>query len=255
MGRRALIGAGTLGLMLMLSLSQSPATHAAEVKVIGSSGVASVVGELAREFEARTGHKVQTDFAVVAVSKRKIDAGAAFDLAILSPEAIDALIGQGKIASDTCTSFGRTGLGVVAQKGRVKPDIGSADAFTRTMLAAKSVGHSKEGLSGVHFLAILDRLGIAAEMKAKLKTYEGDGLARAIAAEEVELGVTGIGPILAMASGEFVGAVPREIQSYVVFTAGVAASAKDAAAAKALLQFMTGPDAAAVFKAKGMDRD
>jgi hypothetical protein len=75
MGRRALIGAGTLGLMLLLS--QSPATPAAEVKVIGSSGVASVVGELAREFEARTGHKVQTDFAVVAVSKRKIDAGAA----------------------------------------------------------------------------------------------------------------------------------------------------------------------------------
>jgi len=99
MGRKALIGAGTLG--LMLSLSQSPAAPAAEVKVIGSSGVASVVRELAREFEARTGHKVQTDFAVVAVSKRKIDAGAAFDLAILSPEAIDALIGQGKIECST----------------------------------------------------------------------------------------------------------------------------------------------------------
>ena len=103
------------------------------------------------------------------------------------------------------------GLGVVTQKGRARPDIGSAEAFKRAMLAARSVGHSKEGLSGVHFLAILDRLGIAAEMKAKLKTYEGDGLPRAIAAEDVELGVTGIGPILAMPSAEFVGAVPREI--------------------------------------------
>ena len=248
----ASIPAGMLG--LMISLWQGAAAQAADIKVIGSTGVASVVTELGREFERRSGHKVHTDFAVVAVSKRKIDAGAAFDIAILSPAAIDELIGQGKIVADTRTSFGRTGLGVVTQKGRVKPDIGSAEAFKRTMLAAKSVGHSKEGLSGVGFLAILDRLGIAAEMKAKLKTYEGDGLTRALAAEEVELGVTGIGPILAMTSGEFVGPVPGEIQSYVVFTAGVAASTKDAAS-RSLLQFMTGPDAAAVFKAKGMDRD
>jgi molybdate transport system substrate-binding protein len=252
MGRGALIAAGILG--LMISLWQSAAVRAAEIKIIGSTGVASLVTELGRAFESRTGHTVHTDFAVVAVSKRKIDAGSAFDIAILSPAAIDELIGQGKIVADTRTSFGRTGLGVVAHKGHVKPDISSAEAFKRTMLTAKSVGHSKEGLSGIHFLAILDRLGIAAEMKAKLKTYEGDGLARAIAAEDVELGVTGIGPILAMPSAEFVGAMPRELQSYVVFTAGVATSTKDAAA-RALLQFMTGPDGAPVFKAKGVDRD
>ena len=92
-------------------------------------------------------------------------------------------------------------------------------------------------------------------MKVKLKAYEGAGLTQAIATEEVELGVTGIGPILAMPSAEFLGALPKEIQSYVVFTAGVAASAKDVAASSALLQFMTGPDVATVFKAKGMERD
>ena len=100
-----------------------------------------------------------------------------------------------------------------------------------------------------------DHLGIAAEMKVKLKTYEGAGLTQAIATDEVELGVTGMGPILAMPSAEFVGALPKEIQSYVVFIAGVATSAKDLAASRALLQFMTGSDAAPVFKAKGMDRD
>ena len=98
------------------------------------------------------------DFAVIAMSKRKIDAGAAFDLAILGPAAIDDLIGQGKIVPATRTSFGRTGLGVVIGKSAPNPDIATPEAFKRTMLAAKTVGHSKEGLSGVHFLAALDRL-------------------------------------------------------------------------------------------------
>jgi len=251
MRHRVLIPSAILGLILL----QSFMVQAAEIKVIGSTGVASVVTELGRQFEAKTGHKVQTDFAVIAVSMRKIADGAPFDIAILGPAAIDELIAQGKVVGDTRIGFARTGLGVVARKGATKPDISSAEAFKRTMLEAKSVVHSKEGLSGVHFRAILDRLGIAADMKSKLKTYEGDGLAPAIASGEVELGVTGIGPILAIPSAEFVGPLPKEIQAYVVFTAGVATSAKDAAASKALLQFMTGPDAASVFKAKGMERE
>jgi len=228
---------------------------AAELKVIASSGVASVVDELGRQFEVATGHKVRGEYAVVAVSKRRIDAGATFDIAILSPEAIDALIGQAKIVAETRSGFARTGLGVAARKGAAKPDISTTDAFKRTMMAAKSVGHSKEGLSGVRFLAVLDRLGIAAEMKAKLTTYEGSGLYRALATGEVELGVTGIGPLLATTTVEYLGPLPKDIQAYVVFTAGVSASAQDAAASKALLRYMTGADVAPVFKAKGMERD
>jgi molybdate transport system substrate-binding protein len=242
-------------LAVILLLMQSVTAGAVDVKVIGSSGVASVVGELGRQFEAATGHKVQSDYAVVAVSKRKIDAGAPFDVAILSPAAIDELIEKGKIVGDTRSRFGRTGLGVAARKGSAKPDISTADAFKRVMLAASSVGHSKEGLSGVQFLAVLERLGIAGEMKGKLKTYEGTGLARGLAAGEVELGVTGTGPLLATPTVEFLGPLPREIQTYVVFVAGVSSSAQDPAASKALLQFMIAPDAAAVFKAKGLEQD
>lgn len=109
---RALISVG-----LILFLLQSAAVQGAEIRVIGSSGVSSVVAELGRQFEAKTGHKVQTDFAVIAVSKRKIDAGAPFDIAILGPDAIDELIGQGKIVGDSRTAFGRTGLGVAVRKG------------------------------------------------------------------------------------------------------------------------------------------
>ena len=248
-----LVRAGKLGLILFLL--QSQVVEATEIKIIGSTGVASVVTELVRQYEAKSGSQVQTDFAVIAVSKRKIDAGAPFDIAILGPSTVDELIQKGKIIGDTRASFGRTGLGIMARKGGVRPDLNSADAFKRAMLAAKSVGHSKEGLSGVQFLAILERLGIAAEMKAKLKTYEGAGLPQAIATGEVELGVTGLGTIIAVPSVEFVGALPKEIQAYVFFTAGVASSTRELAASKALLQFMTGPDGAQVFKANGMERD
>ena len=168
---------------------------------------------------------------------------------------IDELIGQGKIIAASRTSFGRTGLGVVVGRDKPKPDVSTADAFRRTMLAAASVGHSKEGLSGVHFLAALDRLGITAEMKPKLRTYEGDGLTRAIAAGEVEMGVTGIGPILAMPQAQFVGPLPAEVQTYVVFTAGLSTAARNPEATRAFLAFLTAPAAAAVFREKGMERD
>jgi molybdate transport system substrate-binding protein len=247
--------AATLGLIFLLS--QSLAVQGAEIRVIGSSGVASTVSELARQFERDTGNKVQTDFAVIAVSKRKIDAGVAFDIAILGPVAIDALIGQGKIVADTRTAFGRTGLGVAVRKGAPKPDISTPEAFKQTLLAAKSVSHSTEGLSGVAFRAVLDRLGIAAEMKPKLRTYDNVARAGALAKGEIDLAVTGVGPILAMAAAgeaEFAGPLPAEIQDYVVFTAGVSTAAREPAAARSFLQFMISPAAAPVFKAKGMER-
>jgi molybdate transport system substrate-binding protein len=251
--KRALVRASKLGFILLLS--QTLIVRAAEIKVIASNGVANVVTELVHQFEAKTGHKAQTDFAVIAVSKKKIDAGANFDIAILGPSAIDELIQQGKIIANTKTGFGRTGLAVLARKDDAKPDISSTEAFKRAMLEAKSVGHSKQGLSGVYFLAILDRLKIAEEMKAKLKTYDGVGLVQAVATQEVELGVSGLGTVVANPLVEFVGPFPKEIQAYVEFTAGIATSAKDLAASKALLQFMTAPDTAQVFKSKGMDRD
>ncbi|HEV8096708.1 MAG TPA: substrate-binding domain-containing protein, partial [Burkholderiales bacterium] len=96
---------------------------AAEIKVLASPGVRGAVSELVPQFERATGHKVVTDFVVIAVIKRRIEAGEPFDIAIPSPELIDDLVKQGKVAADTRTVFGRTGLGVAVRKGIPKPDI------------------------------------------------------------------------------------------------------------------------------------
>ena len=228
----------------------SAAANAADIKILASNGTRGPLVELGRSFENSSGHKLILDFDVVAPLKRRIDGGEAFDVAILSPIAIDDLIKQGKAVADTRSSIGRTGLAVGVRKGAPKPDIGTAEAFKRTMLNAKSVAYSQEGGSGVSFLGVLDRLGIAAEMKPRLRTYAIGG---PVPTTEAEFVVSGAAPILAMPDTELVGWLPAEIQAYVLFAAAVSTAAKDAAAGKLLIQYLIAPAAAPVFKAKGLE--
>lgn len=137
------------------------------------------------------------------------------------------------------------------RKGASKPDISSVEAFKRAMLNAKLVAHSEKGTSRKVLFAAFDRLGIAADMKPKLRAYYEPE--KAVAAGEAELGVTGMGPILTADGAELVGGLPPEIQHYVVFTAGANAASKEPDAAKALINFLTSPRAVAVIKAKGME--
>src|SRR5262249_22812510 len=145
---------------------------AADIKLIGSPGVRGVVFALAPEFEKKTGHKVVSDFAVIAIIKRRIEAGEAFDVVIPGPELIDELVKQGKVAADANAAFGRTGVGLAVLRRSPAPDISTPDKLREALLAAKAVGHSREGQSGVGFRAALDKLGIADRMRPKLRTYD-----------------------------------------------------------------------------------
>jgi molybdate transport system substrate-binding protein len=127
--------------------------------------------------------------------------------AILSPILIDALVTQGKVTADTRVTVGRTGMGAAVRTGAPKPDISSVEAFKRTLLSMKSVGYPREGASGVHFLSVVDRLGIAEEMKSKLRPFDGGGPpVQAFAAGEPELVVGGTTLFPAMPGTALVGA-------------------------------------------------
>ena len=247
----AAVMAAVAGLMGQGTMPDS--ARAAELKVIGSSGVRAVINELGPQFERESGHKLTTDFEVIAVLKRRIEAGETFDVAILGPAAIDDLVRQGKIAAGTSTPFGRTGLGIAVRQGAARPDVGSADAVKQALLAAKSVAHAKEGESGIAFRAVLDQLGIASQMQPKLKAYDATGLRQSVASGEVEMAVTGIGPMLTMPGTEFLGGLPPELQKYVVFHAAIGAATKEPDVARALLRFLTAPAVAPVKKAKGLE--
>ena len=227
---------------------------AAEIKLIASPGVRAVVNELLPQFEKTTGHKVATDFAVIAVLKRRIDAGEAFDIVIPGPELIDELIKQGKVAADTRAAFGRTGVALGVRKGAPKPDISTPENLKRALLDAKVVGHSKEGQTGVHFLEALNRLGILQEMRPKLRALTGDEQSSAMRKGELDILASGIGVIMEMPGADFVGGLPPEVQSYVNFAIGVSAASKEPEAARALVRFLTSPAVTPAFKAKGVER-
>jgi molybdate transport system substrate-binding protein len=230
------------------------AAAAAEIRVICAGGIGPVVTALAPEFEKASGHKLSFTFVSGPVVQREVDKGTAFDVAISLPEVIEALIKSGKIASGSRADIARTGVGVSVRTGAPKPDISTVEAFKQTLLKAKSIAHSKEGASGVYFMGLLDRLGILAQVKPKLigSPAGAGGLVSPVVKGEAEM-VIGTTSAIMEPGVDLVGPIPNELQNWATFTAGVGAASKEAAAASALIRFLTAPGAAAAITAKGME--
>jgi molybdate transport system substrate-binding protein len=236
------------GLALTLLAAQ---TQAAEIKVLSSTAMKTALEELGPQFEKATGNKVAFTIGPAAVLKKQIDQGAVFDVAILTTPLTDSLAGEGKVDT-TRIAIAHAGIGVAIQKGAPKPDISTAEAFKRALLNAKSVGLSAAGASGVYLKTLFEKLGIADELKPKLKLLQG-AAGEAAANGEVEIGLTQISEILPYANAELVGPLPSDIQSYTYFSAAVSATSKEADAARAFVKFIAAPAALAVIKAKGME--
>ena len=228
--------------------------HADEVKVIASNGVKAALEELAPRFDAGTGNRLHIVFGVAAPLKRQIEGGEAFDLAILTSAGIADLAKQGKVDGASITPIARSGIGIGVRAGAPKPDIKTADALKRTLLAAKSISWAKEGASGVAFAGIVDRMGIGPQVKAKANLApNGAGVGELLVKGDAELGALLVNELMAIKGVEVVGPLPADLQSYTAFHAGVGSASKSAAAAKAFARFLTDPASAAVFKAKGQE--
>jgi molybdate transport system substrate-binding protein len=227
--------------------------HAAEIKVLSSNAVKSVLEELAPGFEKATQHKLAFTFDTAVALKGKIEKGAAFDVAVLTDGGIDDLVKQGKIAGATRAALARSSAGVAIKKGAARPDISTTEAFKRTLLAAKSIGFVEQGATGIYLKGLFQRIGIADELKPKLKMLAPEvGAGGAVSKGEVEIGLTQIAEILPYPGAELLGPLPPDIQLNTDFAAGVGANAKEADGAKALLKFLATPAAVAVIKAKGL---
>jgi molybdate transport system substrate-binding protein len=228
--------------------------EAAEIRVLSAAGIKSVVDELGPQFERATGHKLVTKFVGGPAVQQAVAAGEAYDVAISQPAEIDKLLKDGKVASGTKTDIARSGMGVGVRKGAARPDISSAEAFKRALLSAQSIAYAGQGASGAFFGSLFDRLGIAAEMKDKLKSMPaGTPSAEAVARGEAEIVLLSVPSILAVPGVDLVGPLPPELQYYSGFAAGIVASTKEGEAARSLINFLTTPAAAPVIKAKGLE--
>ena len=229
----------------------SPA-HADEIKVLSGNGARSAVAELGARFERASGHKVSIQFAVNVEVKRRIDRGEAFDAAILNPPVLDALIKEGKVLGETRTVIGRAGIGAAVRADAPKPDLSTVDAFKRTLLASTAVAYPGEGASGKYFAGLVERLGIGAEMKPKMRPLSAESNVEALTRGEADLVVVVASRIPGVPEVKFAGLIPQELQTWIGFTGGVSSAAKAPQAARELLRSFTTPAAAEVLTAAGV---
>ena len=235
-------------------LLQAAVASADEIRVLSSVGIKAVVDELAPQFEKATKHKVTTTFDLASTMKTKIEGGAPFDVAILTPPLLDDLIAKGLVSAASRTAVARVGLGLMIKTGAKKPNVGSLDAFRRTLLDAKSITYASAGASGVAFLAIVEKMGIAPQIKVKAKPVaSGEEVNANITGGAADLAVLPVSEILPVKGAELGGVFPAEVQTYVVMAAGTSAKTQGNAANE-FVSFLMSPANDAVVKVKGMER-
>ena len=242
-----IVGMLAAGLIMVVS-----AAHSAEIKVLSGNGPRAAVRELCAQFEKATGNKIDLTFGVNIDVKKKIEAGEHFDVVVGNPPIIDALIKDSAVVG-TRADFGQSGLALAVRAGAPKPDIKSVETFKRTLLATNKVAFPGKGASGIYFVGLLDRLGIATEMKNKLKPMEAEDTVEVVARGEADMVVVVATRITDVPGVEMVGPIPEELQTKIGFAAGLSAKAKEPDAGKALIHFLTAPAAAATLRAKGVD--
>jgi molybdate transport system substrate-binding protein len=242
---------------LLIAASAPGMVQAGEVKLLSALVMKPALTDLSGSFEPTSGHQLAVAYDSAGAVTKRIQSGEAADVAIIQKPAIEALIKEGKIVSGSNVILARSGVAVAVRAGAAKPDISSVDALKRTLLAAKSIaypvpdaGHA----SGIHFLSVIERLGIAQQVNAKAKFMKGS-VAEFAAQDSAEIVISQPMEILATPGYQPVGWLPEELQDRERFTwaLGVTAKAMDPDAARTLIRFLSSPAAAAVIKAKGME--
>jgi molybdate transport system substrate-binding protein len=243
-------------LTIAATLSFFGMASAAEVKVLTAGAFKQVVLALVPDFEKQTGNKVVLGNDTAGGLKKRIESGEAFDVAVITPAIVDDLAGAGKIARGSRVNLATVGVGVVVKEGAPKPDVSTVEAFKSALLAAKSVAYidpASGGSSGVYIDKLLERLGIADQVRPKAKLKMGGYVAELIVSGEAELGLHQISEIVPVKGAALVGPLPKEIQNTTTYAAGLSASSQNRDAAQALIKMFSGPAAATVLKSKGME--
>jgi molybdate transport system substrate-binding protein len=239
---------GAAGLLIIMGMAD-----AAEIKVLSTQATEEAYRELVPQFEKASGHKVTTVFTGTVDANKRLAAGETYDLLIMSAPSIDEHIKGGKVVAGSRVDLAKSGVGAGVKAGAPKPDISTVDVLKKTLLAAKSIGYST-GPSGIYVVGLFQRMGIADDVKGKLKqTPTGVFVGSIIASGEAEIGFQQVSELSHFAGVDYVGPLPAEVQQFTMFASGIMAVAKEADAARALVKFITAPAAAAAFKKRGME--
>jgi molybdate transport system substrate-binding protein len=238
---------------IIMSLLACKVAGAADIKVLASGATKEIVGDLVPEFEKKSGHNVTVEFAGTATIKKRLTAGDFYDLVIVGAPVVDAFIQQNKLAAGSRVDLMKSGVGVAGRVDAAKPDIGSSSALKKTLLAAKSIGYSS-GPSGDYVMTLVARLGIAEQVKAKMKQVApGARIGTMLESGEVEIGFQQVSELIHEKNIVYLGPLPADVQKITVFAAGIHVGAKQPEAAKTFVKALKSPEATTAIKAHGME--
>ena len=233
------------------------AAQATEIDAMITTAMKAAIEEIAPPFERASGHVLRVVYGPSGGLARRFNGGEPADLVVVDSKVLDELIRQGKIAPGR-TDVARTGIGIAVRKGAPKPDVSSAEALKRALLAAKSIGHTAPaggGVTAAHIIGVFEKLGIAAEVTPKVKLAAGgpDGrVSVLVSSGEAEIGLQLVSELMSNPEVEVIGMLPGELQLIATISAGIAAAAKQPEPAKAFIRQLAAPAAMTVYKAKGL---
>jgi molybdate transport system substrate-binding protein len=237
-------------------VAQASLAGAAEVKVFSTIGVQAALEELTPKFEKASGHKLNITWATAAVLVKRLQGGETADLLVLTKQGLETMVKENKATAGADAVFASSGMAMVVKKGAPKPDISTAEAFKQALLKAKSISYSNPehgGTSGVYFAKLIERMGIADQMKAKTHYPPPSGnAANLVVSGEAELAVQQEPEVMAVSGVDMVGPLPADLNNITTYAAGPGAGTSQGDAANALIKFLHTPEAAAVFKARGL---
>ena len=224
------------------------------LRVLVSNGMKGTMEELQPQCEKAAGRSLAIQFGSTASLKKRIETGESFDVTIITTEAIGDLIKQGKLAGASRMDVGRSELGIGIRAGAPRPDIRTPEALKKTLKEAQSITFPQDGASRGSIEKMFERMGIAADVKPRIILAPGSGPAtESVAAGRAAMVITLFSEIVPTHGVEILGPLPGEYQSDIRFGAATSAASRNAEAAKALIAFLSGPKAAPVLKAKGIE--
>jgi len=251
----AALASVTFSGLLLIAATPSP-TRAAEIKLLGPASFRVLFPKLLPQFEKSSGHKVTAAYAPLGVITERVIKGEAVDVAIVSGKQNEELQKQGKLLSGSRVEIAQVGFTVFVKKGAAKPDLSSADALKRSLLAAKSIAvgdPARGGGASLYTVGLLKRLGISEEVKAKSRLEpSGTEIAEAVAKGETDLGI-GVASDLSLVAGIESVALPAEVQNYSLYVAGINGGSKQVHAAEALIAYLKSPAVKQALMANGFE--
>jgi molybdate transport system substrate-binding protein len=241
--------------MLTIAGSNAP-LRAAEIRLLSAASIQEVFKQTIGDFERRSGHKVIIHYGTMGAITDWMRDGEEADLVISSLQSISTLVKEGKIEASSQATIAKVGVGMVVPSGTSIPTVASVEDLRRALLAAKTIIYadpSRGGAAGIHIARVIQELGIAEQLRPKIKFGAGGDITEVTLTQgDGAFGMTQISEIVGKPGAVFVGPFPEQIQNYTVFAIGRPTGARPSEAVTGFIDFLRSPAAEAAMNAKGI---